>query len=178
MRLSEFNHQVKRHTMITSNNKSVRYPIGGYAPGNYRCKCVDCSIIFIGDKRAVQCISCAEVFLKTSNEWQNIYPEVKVINPDGWDDNIQYSWHEEKISVQEYFSRRMESVVERVVVDINREIELVAEELSSKTYPQESSHSEWETGRNKRIGFVNGFVDGVKSDVAREYWFKIFNKNL
>ena len=36
-----------------------QYPIGGYAPGNYMCKCVTCKEKFIGDKRAVQCEPCA-----------------------------------------------------------------------------------------------------------------------
>lgn len=36
-----------------------KYPIGGYAPGNYHCKCCDCGNGFIGDKRAVQCEPCA-----------------------------------------------------------------------------------------------------------------------
>lgn len=36
-----------------------KYPIGGYAPGTYMCKCVSCSVIFYGDKRAVQCEPCA-----------------------------------------------------------------------------------------------------------------------
>lgn len=37
-----------------------KYPIGGYAPGNYLCKCCICSCEFQGDKRAVQCEPCAE----------------------------------------------------------------------------------------------------------------------
>lgn len=37
-----------------------KYPIGGFAPGNYTCKCVSCKENFIGDKRAVQCENCAE----------------------------------------------------------------------------------------------------------------------
>lgn len=37
-----------------------KYPIGGYAPGNYQCKCVTCGGGFIGDKRAVQCHPCAK----------------------------------------------------------------------------------------------------------------------
>jgi hypothetical protein len=37
-----------------------KYPIGGYAPGNYTCKCCICSCNFQGDKRAVQCEPCAE----------------------------------------------------------------------------------------------------------------------
>lgn len=35
------------------------YPIGGFAPGGYSCTCVDCKDTFLGDKRAVQCESCA-----------------------------------------------------------------------------------------------------------------------
>lgn len=37
-----------------------KYPIGGYAPGNYQCKCRECKQVFIGDKRAFQCEPCAE----------------------------------------------------------------------------------------------------------------------
>lgn len=36
-----------------------KYPIGGFAPGNYQCKCCTCGSEFIGDKRAVQCEPCA-----------------------------------------------------------------------------------------------------------------------
>jgi hypothetical protein len=36
-----------------------KYPIGGYAPGNYQCTCCDCGEKFIGDKRAIQCELCA-----------------------------------------------------------------------------------------------------------------------
>lgn len=36
-----------------------KYPIVGYAPGTYQCKCVTCGNMFIGDKQAVQCESCA-----------------------------------------------------------------------------------------------------------------------
>lgn len=36
-----------------------KYPIGGYAPGNYMHRCCDCGVVFTGDKRAVQCESCA-----------------------------------------------------------------------------------------------------------------------
>ena len=46
--------------------------------------------------------------LKTSKEWQEIYPEVTVLDPDGWDrQNYQYSWYEEKITHKEYMKRRM-----------------------------------------------------------------------
>lgn len=36
-----------------------KYPIGGYAPGNYQCHCATCGGSFKGDKRAVQCEPCA-----------------------------------------------------------------------------------------------------------------------
>lgn len=36
-----------------------KYPIGGYAPGNYYCTCCICGSQFQGDKRAVECESCA-----------------------------------------------------------------------------------------------------------------------
>jgi hypothetical protein len=36
-----------------------KYPIGGYAPGNYHCKCGTCGNQFAGDKQAVQCEPCA-----------------------------------------------------------------------------------------------------------------------
>ena len=37
----------------------INYPIGGYAPGNYQNKCIDCGSYFIGDKLACQCEPCA-----------------------------------------------------------------------------------------------------------------------
>jgi hypothetical protein len=36
-----------------------RYPIGGYAPGDYFCLCFRCKKQFQGDKRAVECEPCA-----------------------------------------------------------------------------------------------------------------------
>jgi len=33
--------------------------LGGFAPGNYFCKCVHCGEQFSGDKRAVSCLPCA-----------------------------------------------------------------------------------------------------------------------
>jgi hypothetical protein len=41
-----------------------QYPIGGYAPGNYTCTCVSCKTRFQGDKRAVQCETCAIEMVK------------------------------------------------------------------------------------------------------------------
>lgn len=46
--------------------------------------------------------------LKTSDEWQTLYPEIRVLDADGWDrKNYQFSWFEELISYEEYNKRRM-----------------------------------------------------------------------
>ena len=48
----------------------------------------------------------------TSREWQEIYPDVRIVNPDGWDrSNFEYSWNEELISLEEYENRVRESSI-------------------------------------------------------------------
>lgn len=43
---------------------------------------------------------------KTSDEWQKTNPNIIVLDPDGWDRaNYQFSWFEEKISLEEYERR-------------------------------------------------------------------------
>lgn len=50
--------------------------------------------------------------VKTSAEWQTLYPAVKVLDPDGWDrKNFKYSWYEEQITYAEYKRRLFESTV-------------------------------------------------------------------
>lgn len=50
--------------------------------------------------------------LKTSDEWQKLYPNEVVYDPDGWDrKNLQFSWYEEKITYDEYQRRLMRSTV-------------------------------------------------------------------
>lgn len=44
--------------------------------------------------------------LKTSAEWQELYPYPKVMDPDGWDrKNYEYSWYQETINIKEYARR-------------------------------------------------------------------------
>ena len=48
----------------------------------------------------------------TSREWQEIYPDVRIVNPDGWDrSNFEYSWNKELISLEEYENRVRESSI-------------------------------------------------------------------
>lgn len=41
------------------------WPLAGYAPGNYFCKCTDCGNEFEGDKRAFTCLECAVTAIKS-----------------------------------------------------------------------------------------------------------------
>jgi hypothetical protein len=44
--------------------------------------------------------------VKTSQDWQTLYPDPLVLDPDGWDrKNFQFSWYEEKITHKEYIVR-------------------------------------------------------------------------
>jgi hypothetical protein len=57
---------------------------------------------------------------KTSKEWQILHPEIKVLDPDGWDRrNFQYSWYEETISFKEYQYRLMGSTCEGAIGKLN-----------------------------------------------------------
>lgn len=50
-----------------NHNPKIKYPVGGFAPGMYMCKCSNCSDEFFGDKRAVQCEPCAINAVNESN---------------------------------------------------------------------------------------------------------------
>lgn len=50
----------------------VKYPIGGYAPGEYYCTCGTCNERFIGAKRSFQCLPCGT---KSEAEWNALTPE-------------------------------------------------------------------------------------------------------
>ena len=43
-----------------------RQPKGGWADGNYMCRCWWCGQLFTGDKRATQCANCA--YMETPND--------------------------------------------------------------------------------------------------------------
>jgi len=56
-----FPYQEKKNIITPTNSlkNSNRPPLGGWAAGNYECKCIQCEEHFTGDKRAVQCSDCA-----------------------------------------------------------------------------------------------------------------------
>lgn len=48
----------------------------------------------------------------TSAQWQAVFPEVQVHDPDGWDRRVShwiYSWHVERIDFNEYRARVLKS---------------------------------------------------------------------
>ena len=51
----------------TEKITKIKYPIGGFAPGHYTSKCVNCSQDFMGDKYARQCEPCAINAVNESN---------------------------------------------------------------------------------------------------------------
>jgi hypothetical protein len=52
-------------SIATERHEKNKYPIGGFDPGFYHCRCVTCKKEFIGDKKAVQCEPCAIEMVKT-----------------------------------------------------------------------------------------------------------------
>ena len=48
--------------------EETKYQIGGFAPGNHIFRCITCKYAFFGDKRAVQCETCAIEMVKTKIE--------------------------------------------------------------------------------------------------------------
>jgi hypothetical protein len=83
--------------------EEIKYPRGGFAPGNYMCKCVTCKHDFFGDKRAVQCETCSVEMVtvkvvETEKGGVEIQPDylqgfidqfgdgpLGELNPDDWD---------------------------------------------------------------------------------------------
>lgn len=67
--------------------------VGSFAPGSYNCICVSCEKMFIGDKRAMQCLPCVVKALADKIEelqealyqadegtnFQHLYDETKYI---------------------------------------------------------------------------------------------------
>jgi len=45
-------------------------------------------------------------FMNTSEKWQELYPNPKVIDPDGWDrEHYEWSWYKQSITYKEYQRR-------------------------------------------------------------------------
>jgi hypothetical protein len=73
---------------INSVSDERPWPLGGYAPGNYTCKCVRCGNQFEGDKRAYECLECAarqiNTALRAANTPVGYELRYYVDNPSAW----------------------------------------------------------------------------------------------
>ena len=49
----------EHHDTLDEMAKVKPWPLYGYAPGGYMCRCLSCSKEFTGDKRALHCLECA-----------------------------------------------------------------------------------------------------------------------
>ena len=52
-----------RRPEVSNPDDLIEY---GYAGGKYNCKCIDCGLIFLGDKRASRCQICATELMENS----------------------------------------------------------------------------------------------------------------
>lgn len=58
-----------REWLDAETHRKPKYPVGGYAPGNYMGRCVRCDGRFINmDKRALHCFPCAVEALQEALE--------------------------------------------------------------------------------------------------------------
>lgn len=121
--------------------------------------------------------------LKTSNEWQSIYPDIKVLDPDGWDrKNWEYSWFEEMISLEEYEKRRMWSTC-MGFVDPSKftktKEDLYAEAMSKQSFTYNDMIKAAEYGYNfhKTTSFPDQeFNDSCVNNTKQ--WLTIFDKDF
>jgi hypothetical protein len=85
--INEFKKEINSFNVLPLDNENIpeekeeeekKYPILGYAPGNYYCTCIECLTMFQGDKRSVHCENCA-IRLSKENEEESINKKVKEI---------------------------------------------------------------------------------------------------
>ena len=78
--------------------EEMKYPIGGFAPGNHTCNCITCKHDFIGDIRAYRCETCSFEMVGTKNKDIEMVRDylpgfieqfgdgpLGELNPDDWD---------------------------------------------------------------------------------------------
>jgi hypothetical protein len=127
------------YKIVIPQEEPKKYPIGGYAPGNYRCTCVTCKTKFMGDKRAVQCEPCA---IKMTQE----EPKQKIIA----------SEEDAKIFVEAIKNPPAP----------NEELKQAFKNFSKQETLEKAAKEQW--GNVHRTG-VLGFIEGAKWQAERMY---------
>lgn len=55
----------------------------------------------------------------SSDQWYDLSPELVILDPDGWDrENFTRSWYHEKITLDEFEDRVIQSTLEFSTVDL------------------------------------------------------------
>jgi hypothetical protein len=172
------------YKVILPQEEPKQYPIGGYAPGNYYCNCITCKQQFFGDKRAVQCEPCAiemvnvkvninkqteeskqdlekDIFENLKEYYKNT-PRAKVL--EDWNK----SSHLDKVgpTVDEFLENSQEQRLREAAK--NSTLNFM---VDSKQFITKLSYREY-----GEYGYEKGFIEGAKSDVARDYWYEKFKK--
>lgn len=81
-------------------------------------------------------------FIKTSQEWIKIYP-IKILDPDGWDrKNFEYSFYNEKITLEE-FSRRYNSSTAYIDLGLMKKMKEDSEKIKPYCIANDV-YSEWD----------------------------------
>jgi hypothetical protein len=175
---------IDRHivqAMVDIAKEQPKYPIGGYAPGNYMCSCSTCKKEFIGDKRAVQCEPCAISMTKEGNGLgfakARRMQGSSTVNAMLMDEIGQFS-----------FDIRSEKAHWKDMVSANRKYPLTPdqcfkqetlEEVAERLYPINSTNESMEMLSRHQLNNSlkqEGFLNGIKSDTAKEYWFNQFQE--
>ncbi len=107
---------------------------------------------------------------KTSKEWQELFKEVVVLDPDGWDrKNYKYSWEEELIPLSEYYNRVRQSTC-KFNTNIIGNLEFYFT-LKQDTHPSETSlddYNSFDYVINNPTGSVDYLIDEIKKIMIKE----------
>ena len=107
---------------------------------------------------------------KTSKEWQELFKEVVVLDPDGWDrKNYKYSWEEELISLSEYYNRIIQSTC-KFNTNIISNLEFYFT-LKQDTHPSETSlddYNSFDYVINNPTGSIEYLIDEIKKIMIKE----------
>ncbi len=147
---------------ITIPKEEPKYPIGGFAPGNYHCTCVNCKVQFRGDKRAVQCEPCAIEMTNT---------KIKVNDKKGIEIDRQESLNLKKLELQldnNLAKETKESLTDWLHSKRNKQESL---EEAAKNHLQK-----WRLLNNIHLSNIlhaerckNDFIEGAKYQAERMY---------
>jgi hypothetical protein len=179
--LAEYNRRMLMSTCVifTPKEEPKQYPIGGYAPGNYYCNCITCKQQFFGDKRAVQCEPCAiemvnaEIDINKEGGVEETKPE-----PNFYEKLKEYfeTTPREKVLEDWNKSAHLDNVGPAVDEFIENSNEERLKETAKRLYEYQSQNPPYTIITPKAK--IEGFIEGVKSDVARDYWFEKFEEDL